>query len=501
MTSTPPSLPDMDRIFRALSPFTETQRAALLPEPLEFAFMGTDFDEPPARITARDRLEPMLRYLRMGDGEAALRAMEGLCRQNPDRLFYLLEYGVQLASSGKVDEAMSVFRKILKKNPQHFQAIKYSAMLKFVQGAAGEALELYAKALALQPGDFFANLNSAMARTLLAPKSRPKPQSMPRSAICTSLPPCNFEMSQMAVRSWLERGFAVYSVNTQAEIDILRPYFDDVVFYPCERTGREKFGKDFQYLDTVMHCLAQSGAEVCGIVNADIVMRGEHEDWAQIAQSGRTAFTYGSRVNVRNFEDNHGWVYEAGADFFFFPPSFTAQTPESEYALGLPWWDCFLPCWAMASGLPMVYVYSPVAVHKYHVMNWNFDLYYDFGFYTIRRFFAPLLGSLVAANPGRNLFMRRLVSAVSFAAKRTSRGAAPGMHQSYHGSSPCAHRSRPVAPLGIRHLGRLLGGRAALTQAFLFRLGGLLGRRAMPLLGGRLPCTSGRTGRCLHPCL
>lgn len=442
---------DMDRIFGALSQFTDIQRKTLLPETVEFSFMDTDFDEPPARITARDRLEPMLQYLRKGDREAALRAMERLCRHNPDRLFYLLEYGVQLASNGKVEAGMAVFQKILKVNPDHFQALKYSAFLEFVQGNGGSALELYDKALLLQPGDYFANINRAMTRMLLAPKSRrkPKPMPMPNTAICTSLPPRNFERSQAAVRSWLKLGFEVHSVNTQAEIDILRAHFEDVRFYPCERTARKKFGKDFQYLNTVMVCLAQSGAEVCGIVNADIVMRGEQEDWAQIAQSGRTAFTYGSRVNMRDFGDGHGWVHEPGFDVFFFPPAFTAQVPEAEYALGLPWWDIFLPCWAMASGFPLAYIYSPVAMHQYHPINWDFNLYYNFGFYTLRRFFAPMLGALAAANPGRNLYMRRLVAATAFTAKRTPRGVAKPL---VCASTPLARAHAPIDPGHWLHL-------------------------------------------------
>jgi len=449
MNPTPFSLPDMDRILNALSPFTETQRAALLPEAVEFTPMGTDFDEPPARIPAQVRLEPMIRHLLKGDREGALGASKALCQQHPDRVFYMLEYGVQLASMGRVEEALTVFNKILKLNPKHFQAIRYIAFLKFIQEKGGEALELYGQALALQPGDLFSNLNSAMARRLLVPKNRFKPQPMPHTAICTSLPPHNFALSQLAVRSWLERGFIVYSVNTQAEIDILAPHFPGVRFYCCERTAKEKFGKDFQYLDTVMACLAQSGAEVCGIVNADIILRGEPEDWAQIAHSARASFTYGSRVNMRTLEDQHGWVYEAGADFFFFPPAFTAQLPASEYALGLPWWDCFLPCWAMASGWPITYVYSPVAMHLYHDMKWDFDLYYDFGLYTMRRFFAPLLGSIVAENPGRNLFLRRLIAAVSFAAKRSSRGVARPL---VCASPTFARAHAPIDPAQWLHL-------------------------------------------------
>jgi hypothetical protein len=35
-----------------------------------------------------------------------------------------------------------------------------------------------------------------------------------------------------------------------------------------------------------------------------------------------------------------------------------------------------------------------------------------------------MLGTLVVANPGRNLYLRRLVAAVAFTAKRTPRGVA-----------------------------------------------------------------------------
>ena len=403
---------------------TDAQRAAVLPQETAFSVFGVDFDEPPARITARDRLEPMLRRLRDNDREGALRAVENLCRAHPGRHFYLVEKGVQLAGLGRLDEAKAVFDAVLDRNPDHFQAIKYKAFVAFLQEDPGAALELFGRCLRLQPGDLFANLNFGMIKAMLLPKTRRGQRPMPSTAICTSLPPRNFELSQRAVASWLERGFAVWSVNTKAEAQQLEPHFPDVRFHVCETTAKEKFGKDFQYLSTVMDCLANSGAAVCGIVNADIILRGTPQDWADIAHSGRTAFTYASRVNMRDLGDAYGWVHEPGVDVFFFPPEFARQTPASEYALGLPWWDIFLPNWAMASGFPLAYVYSPVAMHQYHAMNWDFNLYYDFGLYTIRRYFAPMLGNLVAANPGRNLYLRRLVAAVAFAAKRTPRGVA-----------------------------------------------------------------------------
>ncbi|GAB7081848.1 tetratricopeptide repeat protein [Megalodesulfovibrio paquesii] len=407
-----------------VSALTEVQRAMLFPQDVAFSRIGSDFDEPPARVTARDRLEPVLRQLRKNDREGALRAAESLCRTHPGQLFYLVEKGVQLAGLGRFAEAVQVFDEVLQRNANHFQALKYKAFIAFVQGDSGAALELFGRALRAQPGDLFANLNFGMAKAAIMPKERLPRHAMPNTAICTSLPPRNFERSQQAVASWLARGFTVYSVNTKAEAELLAPHFPEVRFHLCEVTAREKFGKDFQYLSTVMECLAASGAEVCGIVNADIVMRGTPEDWATIAHSGRTAFTYGSRVNMHSLEDAHGWVHEPGFDVFFFPPTFASQVPASEYALGLPWWDIFLPNWAMASGFPIAYVYSPVAMHQYHAMNWDFTLYYDFGLYTIRRFFAPMLGTLVAANPGRNLYLRRLVAAVAFTAKRTPRGVA-----------------------------------------------------------------------------
>lgn len=408
----------------AASPRSGTQfdQRLVLPADVPLDFFGCDFDEPPARIPARDRLEPMLRYLRQGDRNGALRAIEQLCRRHPGRNFYLLELGVQLVGHGRIEDALSVFEDILSRNPEHAGALKYKAFLRFLQGNHTKALELFGQSLTLQPDDCFANLNFGMLQLALAPNKRRSQPGMPQTAVCTSLPPHNIALSRTAVDSWRERGFTVYSVNTQAEVDLLAPHFEGVLFHVCENTAREKFGKDFQYLDTVMDCLARSGAPVCGIINADIIMRGEKQDWARIARSGLGAFTYGSRANVHTLDDKHGWMYEAGFDFFFFPRDLTQKVPETQYALGLPWWDIFLPFWAMALGYPIAYVYSPVAVHPYHHMNWNFNLYYDLGLYTMRKFFAPLLGSMVAANPGRRIYLRRLMATVAFTAKRTPRG-------------------------------------------------------------------------------
>lgn len=394
----------------------------LEPADVPIDFFGCDFDEMPPRFLAQERLEPMLRYLRQGDTAGALRAMEQLCRRHPGRNFHLLELGVQLAGQGRIEEAMGAFDDVLDRNPEHADALKYKAFLRFLQGDHGQALELFGKSLALQPDDCFANLNFGMLRLALAPGKRRATPEMPPTAVCTSLPPRNVAQSRTAVTSWLEREFTVFSVNTRAEVEQLAPHFPDVRFHVCENTARERFGRDFQYLDTVMDCLLGSDAAVLGIVNADIIMRGEAEDWAKIAHSGLAALTYGSRANVHASDDRHGWLYEAGYDFFFFPRELARQVPATEYALGLPWWDIFFPCWAMALGYPIAYVYSPVAMHPYHPMKWDFNLYYDMGLYTMRKFFAPLLGAMVAANPGRRRSQRRLITAFSFTAKRTPRG-------------------------------------------------------------------------------
>ena len=103
----------------------------------------------------------------------------------------------------------------------------------------------------------------------------------------------------------------------------------------------------------------------------------------------------------------------------------------------------------MASGFPLAYIYSPVAMHQYHAMNWDFDLYYDFGFYSLRRFFAPMLGSLVAANPGRNLYIRRLMAAMAFTAKRTPRGVARPLVCT---SPTLARAHAPIDPTQWLHL-------------------------------------------------
>ena len=437
----------MNTFFDSLTP---TQQASLAPRELEFTRLGCDFDEPPARIPSRDRLDPMLRRLVKGDMKGALETIRRLCDQHPGRLFYLTEYGVQLAASKRYDEAQTVFGQILDRNPDHTEALKYSGFVHFLQSQAGPALECLGAALRRQPGDVFANINYGLIRRLALPSARQETvPPMPETAVCTSLPPVNTDMSRKAVTSWIERGFIVYSVNTAEEKARLEPLFPDVRFYVCETTAKAKFGKDFQYLNTVMDCLYAAGTPVCGIINADIILRGAPEDWAVITHAGLDHCAYGSRVNMNSLDDGHGWIHEPGFDIFFFPREFTRQFPKAEFALGLPWWDMFLPNWAMASGLPMAFVHSPVAMHQNHAMNWDFNLYYDFGMYAIRRFLAPMLGQLVADNPGRNLYLRRLVAAVAFATKRTPKGAAKPI---VCGSEQLRTAHAPIDPMHWVHL-------------------------------------------------
>lgn len=317
-------------------------------------------------------LAPILANLARGSLDAAIRAAAGLCRQRPGNALVETELARLLMVVGRQDEAQTILERILHRNEKNLEALKLRAFLHLQQGNRGNALEQFSQCITLRPSDSFAQINLRAVKNSIKPPNRgERKDKPPRPVIATSLPPVHFEIGQRAVRSWQERGFHVLSLNTPSEKDVLQPHFPKVEFIRSENTAKKEFDKDYQYLDMLLDALYTAGDAICGIINADIVVRGDDSVWDDILSAARNNFTYGSRVNVQKIESNLGTMLEHGFDYFFFPREFLPLIPRTRFVIGQPAWDLFMPTWSVYRKYPRVFCYSPVALHVEHPVQWN----------------------------------------------------------------------------------------------------------------------------------
>lgn len=371
----------------------------------------------PSEFTTREHLQellaPVISRLRQGDFTAALRASERLHRQRPEYAWTVLEHARLLLASGAIAEASMIVEMQLQRTANHSEALKLMGFAKLQQGDLLQALALFGQAVKRSPADSFAQINCNALRQRLrrSPGNEPPTTSL-RPVVATSLPPVGLDMSLKAVHSWLERGCKVLSVNTAAERDLLSPHFPDVEFYLCEETAKEEFGKEYQYLDSLLDALAQTAHPLCAIINADIILRDDPSVWGQVCAAAETRFVYGSRVNVAHLQAQQGTLLEPGFDYFIFPAAQLPRIPRTGFIMGQPAWDIFLPAWMARCNTPLAFCYSPLALHVEHKTQWKRTINSRF-LVMAASWLAPELARLVMQDAGCHQYLRVLTMAFS----------------------------------------------------------------------------------------
>ena len=191
--------------------------------------------------------------------------------------------------------------------------------------------------------------------------------------IATSIAPKKLKKQAKAIESWAKLGFDVVSLNCREEIDILQESFPDVKFVQAKRDARNTFGKPVIYLDDFFEYFCQADSEFCGIVNSDIFLIGDEGVIPFIQSQARNALVYGSRIEIDSLEVLWGEVFEDGFDFFFFHKSLISCFPKSDFCIGIPWWDYWVPLISALEKVQIKKFITPFAYHIKHSFNWDME--------------------------------------------------------------------------------------------------------------------------------
>jgi len=197
--------------------------------------------------------------------------------------------------------------------------------------------------------------------------------------IATSIAPFGIEKQRKAIQSWVSQGFDVISLNIPREIEELSIHFPDVRFVRATRDGRQRAGKPYVFVDDLLAVLENSEHDIVGIVNSDIVIGATLGLRAYLADKVRGGLLYGSRTDVDDLDDPHGHLYHRGFDFFFFERSAIAELPSSDFMLGVPWWDYWLPAAFCMKERTISRLDSSAFLHKKHGANYSAQLLVQFG--------------------------------------------------------------------------------------------------------------------------
>lgn len=192
--------------------------------------------------------------------------------------------------------------------------------------------------------------------------------------IATSISPRGIETQQTAVNSWIEAGFKVISVNAPEEIAELKEQFPNVEFIAADRDARELTGRPLIYLDTILDALYQTGVNSCGIINSDIILRHDYSI-SEVIDMRENKFVFCSRQEVDHIDQTEGKIFIYGFDLFFFHRDLISKIPKSEFCLGMPWWDYWLPAAMIAAKADSFYLSDIPAFHITHKTNYDEKLW------------------------------------------------------------------------------------------------------------------------------
>lgn len=188
--------------------------------------------------------------------------------------------------------------------------------------------------------------------------------------LITSISPSHnsFESQKRAIKSWLDLGFEVVSLNHESEIEKLSE-FNEVLFVKAKETQIELFGKHLVKIDEMIEFFDTQEQQLVIIINSDIELYDEIKVNRMLSYA-KNGICITSRYNYeedRNINEIEKW----GLDVFAFNKEYSKIIPKSNHTLGKPLFDYFIPYHFAIHSLPIYSIHDRIAFHKNHSRQWN----------------------------------------------------------------------------------------------------------------------------------
>jgi hypothetical protein len=186
--------------------------------------------------------------------------------------------------------------------------------------------------------------------------------------IATSIAPrARIDVQRRAVESWRQAGLSFVSLNSPAEIERLAGDFSDVDFIPQLRDARLAVGKPVIYINDILQHFRESSAGRFGIINSDIFVNGAVMDF--VNDQPEDAFVACPRTEVEDFGAPSGSLDPLGYDAFFFSRATLPVWNETQFCLGMPFWDHWFPMMPLLAGRTCRKLHSAAFQHIPHPVS------------------------------------------------------------------------------------------------------------------------------------
>jgi hypothetical protein len=231
---------------------------------------------------------------------------------------------------------------------------------------------------------------------------------LPDIVVATSIPPkivrhdngreVGEDYQRRCIASWIDAGFRILSLNAPDEIADLAKRHPAVRFIATERDARAISGRKLPLVADMLAALAQQPEPVKGIINADIWLEPGKNWRAAIGAGVHDAIVVAHRIDMAALlggasTAGDAEAYRGGYDLCFFKDGSGLENDDRPFAMGLPWWDYWLPIAFMLRGRNVRPLDEPFAFHLRHPTRYD-------TFTLLGREFAEFVVSAVDTNPG-----------------------------------------------------------------------------------------------------
>ncbi len=200
----------------------------------------------------------------------------------------------------------------------------------------------------------------------------------------TSIAPNHYHEGRQleCVKSWPGE---VYSINNDAECELLKPQYPTVNFIHTTDTHEEKFGKPYVGLNAILNAMRDNGGGV--LINSDIEISPDPLRWNECVKAfeDKSKLLYLHRYDY-DTEKYRGDIYKDGIDVFFLDMVHLNALPNTQYCLGHCYFDLLIPYYLMCKGFTAATTNLPIAFHKKHPAQYKPEHWDYFGQYTGRTF-------------------------------------------------------------------------------------------------------------------
>ena len=181
---------------------------------------------------------------------------------------------------------------------------------------------------------------------------------------------------ESCIRSWIAAGFKPYSVNGPDDV-VPFPELVEVIRVP--RTAKELHGKPVVFIADLFAAAHAVTPGPVMIINADILLRPAFDLAGMVANLPPDKARIAHRIDVDRVDSTAGTPEYAGFDIFIAHAAQLARLPEAGFAVGLPWWDYYVPMALYSEGVVVRVLQDQFAYHLKHQQKWDRPSWLKFG--------------------------------------------------------------------------------------------------------------------------